>query len=409
MSIQPKWRVVGMLWMVCWLNYADRQAIFALFPLLRKELGVGDVRLALLGTSFMWVYAVFGPIAGWAGDRMSRKGLIVTGLGLWLMVTVATILSHSFWQLVILRAFSGLAEAVYFPAAMSMIAAYHGPETRSRAMALHQSAVYAGTIGGGVLAAFVGDRFGWRTSFGFFGAAGLLILLLLLLFLKEPQRTAVRESAEPIAAASGFGLTLRETLVQPLARRLVLVFIGANFVAMIFLVWLPSFLYGKFHMSLSMAGVSATVYLQTAAIAGVLCGGALADRWAKKSRGGRMKTQALGLLAGTPFLFLAGWSPAITVLVLSMIGLGFFKGMYESNIWASLYDVVRPECRATAVGLMNSLGWLGGGLAPLAIAAAAQHFSMSVCLSATSCIYAVAGVVLLWNARQASRQGQQIA
>jgi MFS family permease len=340
---------------------------------------------------------------------MSRKGLIVTGLGLWLMVTVATILSHSFWQLVILRAFSGLAEAVYFPAAMSMIAAYHGPETRSRAMALHQSAVYAGTIGGGVLAAFVGERFGWRTSFGFFGAAGLLILLVLLAFLKEPQRKAERESAAPVSAASGFGLTLRETLVQPLARRLVLVFIGANFVAMIFLVWLPSFLYGKFHMSLSMAGVSATVYLQTAAIAGVLCGGALADRWAKKSRGGRMKTQALGLLAGTPFLFLAGWSPAITVLVLSMIGLGFFKGMYESNIWASLYDVVRPECRATAVGLMNSLGWLGGGLAPLAIAAAAQHFSMSVCLSATSCIYAVAGVVLLWNARQASRQGQQIA
>jgi sugar phosphate permease len=122
-----------------------------------------------------------------------------------------------------------------------------------------------------------------------------------------------------------------------------------------------------------------------------------------------MKTQALGLLAGTPFLFLAGWSPAITVLVLSMIGLGFFKGMYESNIWASLYDVVRPECRATAVGLMNSLGWLGGGLAPLAIAAAAQHFSMSVCLSATSCIYALAGIMLLWNARQASRQGQQTA
>jgi len=409
MWIQPKWRVVGMLWMVCWLNYADRQAIFALFPLLRKELGVGDVRLALLGSSFMWVYAVFGPVAGWAGDRMSRRGLIMTGLGLWLLVTVATILSHSFWQMVILRAFSGLAEAVYFPAAMSMIAAYHGPETRSRAMALHQSAVYAGTIGGGVLAAFVGERFGWRTSFGFFGAAGLLILLLLLLFLKEPQRTAERETAGPAPAASGFGLTIRETLVQPLARRLVLVFIGANFVAMIFLVWLPSFLYGKFHMSLSMAGVSATVYLQAAAVAGVLFGGALADRWAKKSRGGRMKTQALGLLAGTPFLFLAGWSPVITVLVASMIGLGFFKGMYESNIWASLYDVVRPECRATAVGLMNSLGWLGGGIAPLAIAAAAQHFSMSVCLSATSCIYALAGVVLLWNARQATVQAKQAA
>jgi predicted MFS family arabinose efflux permease len=401
MRIQPKWRVVAMLWMVCWLNYADRQAIFALFPLLRGEFGVDSVRLALLGSSFMWVYAVFGPVAGWLGDRLSRRVLIISGLGLWLLVTVATILSHNFWQMVILRAFSGLAEAVYFPAAMSLIAAYHGPETRSRAMAVHQSAVYAGTIGGGVLAALVGELFGWRSSFFLFGSAGLLIMVLLLLFLKDPGR--VEESGEAAPVAASLRETLHETLVEPQALRLVLVFIGANFVAMIFLVWLPSFLYGKFHMSLSMAGVSATVYLQLAAVAGVLCGGVLADRWAARSRGGRMKTQALGLLAGTPFLFLTGWSPTMIVLIGAMIGLGFFKGMYESNIWASLYDVVRPECRATAVGLMNSLGWLGGGVAPLAIAAASQRFGMSLCLSATACVYALAGCVLLWNARQASR------
>jgi MFS family permease len=401
MLIQPRWRVVAMLWTVCWLNYADRQAIFALFPLLRAEFGVDNVRLALLGTSFMWVYALAGPLAGWAGDRWSRRGLILSGLVLWMLVTVATVLSHSFWQMVILRAFSGLAEAVYFPAAMSLIASCHGPKTRSRAMSVHQSAVYAGTIGGGVLAAFMGERFGWRSSFSLFGSLGMGILVLLLFFLKEPPRP-LASAAPTIPAAALFRLTVRETLVQPLAHRLVLVFMGANFVAMIFLVWLPSFLYAKFHMSLAMAGISATVYLQLAAVAGVLCGGVLADHWAGKMRGGRMRTQALGLLAGTPFLFLTGWAPSMILLVVGMVGLGFFKGIYESNIWASLYDVVRPECRATAVGLMNSLGWLGGGLAPLAIAAASQCFSMSLCLSATCCIYALAGCLLWWNGRVAS-------
>lgn len=403
MSIQPKWRVVAMLWTVCWLNYADRQAIFALFPLLRSEFGVDSVRLALLGTSFMWVYALSGPLAGWAGDRLSRRGLILSGLVLWLFVTVATILSRSFWQMVFLRAFSGLAEAVYFPAAMSLIASWHGPETRSRAMSLHQSAVYAGTIGGGVLAAFVGERCGWRSSFFLFGSVGFAILLILLFCLKEPPRTVATEACTAMPAGARLRLTLRETLVAPLAHRLVLAFIGANFVAMIFLVWLPSFLYGKFHLSLSMAGVSATVYLQLASVAGVLTGGVLADGWAARKRGGRMQTQALGLLAGTPFLFLTGWSPAMAWLVAGMVGLGFCKGIYESNIWASLYDVVRPECRATAVGLMNSLGWLGGGIAPLAIAAASQHFSMSLCLSTTSCIYVLAGCLLWRNGRQASR------
>jgi MFS family permease len=409
MLIQPKWRVVAMLWTVCWLNYADRQAIFALFPLLRTEFGVDSVRLALLGSSFMWVYALSGPLAGWAGDRLSRRGLILSGLVLWLLVTVATILSRSFWQMVILRAFSGLAEAVYFPAAMSLIAAWHGSETRSRAMSVHQSAVYAGTIGGGVLAAMIGERFGWRSSFFLFGSAGMAILVLLLFFLKEPERAQASETAIKMPALALLKLTLRDTLVQPLAHRLVLAFMGANFVAMIFLVWLPSFLKDKFAMSLSMAGVSATVYLQLAAVAGVLCGGALADVWAAKSRGGRMRTQAIGLLAGTPFLFLTGWSPSMVLLIVGMIGLGFFKGIYESNIWASLYDVVRPECRATAVGLMNSLGWLGGGIAPLAIAAASKHFSMSLCLSATSLIYALAGCLLWWNGRQAARMAVKSA
>jgi hypothetical protein len=59
-----------------------------------------------------------------------------------------------------------------------------------------------------------------------------------------------------------------------------------------------------------------------------------------------------------------------------MIGFGYCKGIYESIIWASLHDVVRPECRASVVGIMNSLGWLGGGIAPLAVASASQRFCM---------------------------------
>jgi MFS family permease len=401
-----KWCVIAMLWFVCFLNYADRQAVFVLFPLLRVQFHLSDMQLALLGSSFMWMYAVFGPIAGWLGDRLSRRGLILGGLFFWLCVTAATILSRSYWQLAVLRALGGIAEALYFPAAMSLISGYHGPETRSRAMSLHQSAVYAGTVGGGVLASMVAERFGWRSNFILFGGIGLTLFFVLLLFLKEPSRGY---GATPPSARSGeparisLRCTLAEILASPLVLRLILVFIGANFVAMIFMVWLPSFLFSNFHMSLSMAGVNATVYLQAASVAGVLCGGVLADMLARGNRGGRMRTQAFGLLAGVPFLFLTGWTRSIPVLVAAMIGFGYCKGIYDSNIWASLHDVVRPECRATAVGIMNSLGWLGGGLAPLAIAAASQRFGMGVCLSATSLVYAMVAGILLWNAGVAAR------
>lgn len=401
MSKHYKWYVIAMLWFVCFLNYADRQAIFSLFPLLSVEFRLSDVQLALVGSSFMWAYAIFGPVAGWLGDYLSRKWLILAGLIFWLCITAATIFTHQFWQLVSLRGLNGIAEAVYFPAAMSLISSYHDATTRSRAMSLHQSAVYAGTIGGGIVASWFGEHFGWRSNFFCFGILGFILCIVLILLLREPHTEPSLKIAKPTVTLHDIATQI---LGAPSVLRLIVAFIGANFVAMVFMVWLPTFLYSKFHMTLAKAGMNATLYLQLAAVAGVLTGGAFADSFAAHSRGGRMQTQALGLLIGMPFLVLAGLTPSLYWLIFAMIGFGFCKGIYESNIWASLYDVVLPHQRATAVGVMNSLGWLGGGIAPLAVAFGSRHFGMGACLSATSIIYGIVAVILLWNARSIAKQ-----
>lgn len=295
------------------------------------------------------------------------------------------------------RALEGFGEAFYFPASMSLISDSHGPDTRSRAMSFHQSSVYAGTIAGGALSGFMGEHYGWRSSFYVFGSLGVLLGLALLALLKETRRGEA-EGAQDHGAAdwsnSGFFASVKQVLTQRIVLLLMAVFVGANFVAMIFLTWMPSFLSRKFGMSLSMAGLNSTAWLQMASVLGVLTGGYLADRWAHRHPGGRMATQAMGLLVGVPFLFLTGWTLSVPVLVLAMTGFGFFKGMYDANIWASLYDVVPPERRASAVGFMNSIGWMGGGFAPVAIAAASAHWGMSACISATSAIYLAFGLLM---------------
>lgn len=116
-----------------------------------------------------------------------------------------------------------------------------------------------------------------------------------------------------------------------------------------------------------------------------------------------MWIQSIGLMAGVPFIFLTGWTLSVPALILAMSGFGFFKGMYDANLWASLHDVVRPERRATAVGLMNAIGWVGGGLAPVAITAASQRYGMSAPLSATSLVYLLVGLLLaggIWSTMQ---------
>jgi len=396
-----RWAVVAMLWGICLLNYADRQAVFSVFPLLQAEMGLSDVQLGVVGGSFMWVYAAALPLAGLAGDRFSRRNLVLGGLVFWSLITLATAFSTRYWHLVVFRALEGFGEAFYFPASMSLIADYHGPETRSRAMSLHQSSVYLGTALGGTAAGFFGQYYGWRSGFYVFGALGILLGLALLGLLREPPRASTRPMVGSVEKGSvPFGQVLREVFAEPMVRVLVAVFVGANFVAAIFLSWMPSFLGRKFGLSLSMSGLTGTAWLQVASVGGVLWGGWLADRWSRRHPGGRMWVQGIGLLLGAPFVFLTGWTLSVPVLVAAMVGFGCFKGLYDANIWAALYDVVPVGRRAAAVGTMNAIGWLGAGAAPVAMAAASGRFGMSACLSATSGIYVLFGLLMVSGARR---------
>src|SRR5215831_7471601 len=153
-------------------------------------MGLSDVQLGVVGGAFMWVYAAALPFAGLVADRANRKALILGGLLFWSAVTLATGWATAYGHLVLLRALEGLGEAFYFPASMSLLSDYHGRETRSRAMGLHQSSVYVGTVLGGVVAGYCGDYHGWRTGFYLFGGLGIALAIVLLFCLREPVRGA---------------------------------------------------------------------------------------------------------------------------------------------------------------------------------------------------------------------------
>jgi MFS family permease len=398
-----KWAVVAMLWFVCFFNYADRLSMSAVFPKLQEEFGFTDVQIGWIGSAFMWVYAFGAPFAGFVGDRLRRKDLILGGCLLWSLVTALTGWCTHFLQFVTVRALEGFGETFYIPASMSLVSDYHDGRTRSRAMSLHQSSVYIGTIGGSWLGGLFAAYYGWRTGFYFFGLSGFVLALVLYVLLREPRRgqadiaTGEASPAPPLTLAQVAPAVFR----SPVAVVLMAAFLGANFVATIFLTWMPTFLVKKFDYPLASAGLIGTVYIHLASALSAPLSGVLADRVAPGVRGGRMLVQAAGLLAGAVFVFLVGSTADRAVLVWAMVAFGLCKGVYDANIFASLYDVVEPRARATAAGLMNMVGWSGGALGPLWVGWMAGHGpyadkidNMSLAIAWGGAVYVACAVLL---------------
>jgi MFS family permease len=381
-----------MLWWIAFFNYADRQAIFSVFPLLEREMHLTPTQLGLLGSSFAWVYGLSAPLAGAIIDKMRRKTAILGGLEVWSIICIVTALSRNFGQLLFFRAAEGLGETFYFPASMSLVSDYHGQDTRSRALGAHQTSVYMGTIAGGFFAGLIAQRYGWRWSFVVFGGLGALLGLALQKSLVEPVRGAVDSPAK--ARSNRLPHPLREIWRSPTALLLMAAFLCANFVAIVLLSWMPKFLYDKFHLGLAAAGFTATVFVQLASMAGSPLGGWAADLLRARSPGGRMLVQAAGLLCGAPFVILCGQTKSAAWLVVALVAWGLFKGIYDANIFASIFDVIRPEARGTATGFMNMVGWLGGGTAPVVIGYIAERGSLSLAISLAAIVY-VTGAILL--------------
>jgi len=170
---------------------------------------------------------------------------------------------------------------------------------------------------------------------------------------------------------------------------------------MTLLSWMPLYLYSRFHLSLSMAAFDAAIFPQLASIGGAVCGGFMADKLASISSRGRVLMQSAGVFFGAPFVVLCGLGRSLTLVIAALVFWGFFKGIYDSNIFASAFDVVPVESRGTVSGLMNCVGWLlGGGIAPAVIGYLATRFALGTAIALSATLSVLAGSLLAFIARR---------
>jgi predicted MFS family arabinose efflux permease len=384
------WKVVGLLWVVAVLNYLDRQVIFTLFPLLQHELALSYTQLGLLGTGFLWVYALLSPFCGYLADRYSRTRIVILSLLVWSVVTYATSYAQSFPQLLATRALMGISEACYVPAALAMIADYHDGTTRSLATGIHQSGLYIGITLGGVAGGWIGQNHGWRSVFTYMGAAGILYSAVLTGLLRQSAPNSKEAADRPEFLPALLDLSrIRAFRLFILAGSL-----GAAAYWAIY-AWLPTFLYERFRMSVADAGFSATVYIQAASVAGILIGGVVADRWSSFNDRGRLLTAAIGFAMAAPAMFLVGTADSKVTLICGLVLFGIGRGFVDCNIMPILCQMAKPQLWATGYGVINLANCISGGLMSLGAGMAKDHFGLDFAFRVSAVLLAAPAFLLV--------------
>ena len=385
------WIVVGLLWIVALLNYMDRQMLSTMRDAMQIDISELEsaVNFGRLMAIFLWIYGLVSPFAGAIADRVSRKWLIIASLGVWSAVTTLMSFCTNYNEIFWLRALMGVSEALYIPAALSLIADYHTGKSRSFAIGIHMTGLYLGQAVGG-FGATLAAAFSWQQTFHWFGIIGVAYAALLMVLLYEKRDVAQENiSATPeqkIPVLKGFGM-----IFSNMAFWVILFFFASTSLpGWATKNWLPTLFADSLNAPMSQAGPISTITIALSSFLGILAGGPLSDKWVKRNMKGRVYTSAIGLAMMIPALILLGLGKGMFAAVAAGLFFGIGYGMFDTNNMPILCQFVPSKLRATAYGIMNMTGVMMGAVCTQILGKWAEGGNLGLAFAVLGCIIAVA-------------------
>ena len=358
-------KAITILWLLNFVNYVDRQVIFALFPYIRRDFGLRYGQLAYLATAFTVVLSLSTFPLGMLADRCSRRSVISFGVLFWSVATFLSGLAGSFRALLGARAMVGVGEAAYAPAGTAVLSGTFPKEVRARVQGLCDIGMFAGGATGIALGGIMAQSFGWRMAFFFVGIPGLL-LGLSAMGLPDPARSP---SEAPIA--------LRELLRVPAYLAVLAAGWFSSFAGYTYIAWGPDLIQEIKGFTAREAAMALGCVVVLGGALGIAAGAYFSDRLAKRWPWGRPLIIPIGFLLGAPAI-LAALHVSGKALFLVLFGLGaFFMSWYHGPLTATIHDLVPPSGHATALGLYYLfVNLFAMALAPLVVGRAADRYGL---------------------------------
>ena len=398
--MQYKWRALALLWVAFFLQQGTRQIFGATLTSIQGSFGATAAGIGMVATAFTFIYGLSVPFAGVTADLLNRKWMVVSGVFVFCLGIFASGFATSLALLLVTYGIlNGFGQSFYYPSATSIIGELH-KETRATALSILQMGLYAGIIGCSVASGWLaeGGADGWRMPFWVFGGVGIAWALVLAVGL----RGGPVEKVEGSEKAEGGKPSLKEAFLvfvgNPSAILLALGLGMMIYVDVGFKTWMPSHLADAFGLAKGSAALNAVLWHYIGAFVGVTLDARISDRLVKRRPSVRMETNIAGLALAVPFIAWMAYAPSLLSCGIAMALFGVFRGVYDSNLMASLFDIIPQRYHASGAGIMLSFGFVFGSTSPVVLGFMKQGISSSAGIASLAAFYFV-GAALIAFAR----------
>lgn len=400
-SSNYKWRALALLWVAFFLQQGTRQIFGATLASIQDSLGATAAGIGMVATVFTFAYGLSVPFAGMAADLLNRKWMVVSGVFVFCLGIFASGFAASLGLLLVTYGLlNGFGQSFYYPSATSIVSELH-KETRATALSILQMGLYAGIIGCSAASGWLaeGGAEGWRVPFKVFGGVGILWAVVLAFGLHGASaHDCDRKQSKAIDGKPTLKEAFKVFAANPSALLLAAGLGMMIYVDVGFKTWMPSHIAETFGMAKGSAALNAVLWHYLGAFAGVTLGARISDRLVARRPSVRMETNIAGLALAAPFIVWMAYAPSIASCGIAMLLFGMFRGIYDSNLMASLFDIIPQKYHASGAGIMLSCAFVFGSTSPVVLGLVKDSFSSTIALASLAAFY-LAGAALIAVAR----------
>lgn len=371
-----RWFMLSLVFLATTINYLDRQVMGLLKPILEKEFVWDEKDYSYIVMAFTATYAIGYLAMGRFIDRVGTKIGYAVSLIVWSLASIGHGFVKSTVGFLVARSTLGISEAGNFPAAIKSVAEWFPKKERALATGIFNSGATVGAILAPLLVPFILGHYGWRQTFVWIGALGLLWIILWWRFYNIPEKTKNLSEEELQYIKSDQDGKTEEQSKVPLSELLKHKVTWAFAIGKIltdpiwyfFMFWLPAYFADVFKMDLTKPSIPLIIIYSGTTI-GSIGGGYLSSVLIKKGWAiGRARsfTMLLFALMVVPVMFSKYVDNMWMITIIIALATAAHQG-WGANLMTTVGDKLPNNYVSSVIGFGGMLGSAAGILFPLFI------------------------------------------